>query len=375
MRLAEKGTEPDWADLKARVEFLRKVRGLRIELLRAFRDGDAWGVPFFAANDELLGERDPRQVIERNTPYKVSAYRKVEPSRADAETLRIMVALVEGEPRSAWMDDVAPSFEPLRPRAPEEVFDGLVGMEGQKARLMRLARVVERCGRDALESFHLVFVGPPGTGKTELASRLISYLDLLGVTDGTHRLVRAGEADLVAKYVGHTAPKVRSVVESALGGLLFIDEFYAIANAPHYGREALDCLVEQLDLHRHDFVCVAAGYPEEVDRTLDLNPGLRERFGYRVEFPGYSVVELEEIFGLFVQRKGFELRCSSELRPCLEELASARGFSNARSVRRLADHCACEACWNHEGRYIDERDLRAATAQCVAGREVRRVGF
>lgn len=366
--------EKCWDEFHRRMDFVRKVRGLNVTFLEALQDDEGqWEVPFFAVQDEFGASSSPKELIEKNTPYRVEGYRIVEPSRADVETLGILSRLVESEPSSSWIEDVVPGTR-RAPSGPEEVFEGLVGMEEQRKTLMKLSKAVSMHGRGAIECFHFVFAGNPGTGKTELASRLISYLDLLGVTDGTGRMVKVGEADLVAKYVGHTAPKVKDAVERALGGLLFIDEFYAIANAPHFGQEAIDCLVDQLDVHRNDFVCVVAGYPDEVDATLDLNPGLRDRFGYRIDFPDYTPRELAEIFRSMVKSRGLEVRCEGALEPMMERLRASRGFSNARSVRRLVDHAICEAAWAHEGSVLLESDVKAALEQCV-GASKRHVGF
>ena len=370
------GAAPDWEEFGERVEFLREVRGLRARFLAAERgENGAWLVPFLAVRaDPADRTTSPEWLFAHDTPWHVPAQREVDLAHASRATLATLRSLACDETPPFVLADVAPGEKPQVKR-PEDVFCDLVGMASQKERLMKIARVVERCGRDAQDGLHMVFVGNPGTGKTELAERLVRYLDLLGVTDGTGRLVRAGEADLVARYVGHTAPKVRALVRSALGGVLFIDEFYAVASAPHFGQEAVDCLVDQLERHRHDLVCVVAGYPHEIDRTLDMNPGLRDRFAYRVEFPDYSVAELEEIFRGFANERGFELRCEGALPHALKELKAAPGFSNARSARRLLDHAVCEACWAHDGRYLTDKDVERALAGCAEGTSRVRTGF
>lgn len=383
VRLGEKGDPgpaggdrwgKSWDEFRRRMDFVREVRGLNVTFLEALQDKEGnWEVPFFAVQDDFGAPASPKELIEKNTPYRVECYRTVEPARADLETLSILCELVGEEPRASWIDEVIPG-QRRAPAGPGEIFEGLVGMEEQRKTLEKISSAVARHGRGAIECFHLVFAGNPGTGKSELASRLISYLDLLGITDGTGRMVKVGEADLVAKYVGHTAPKVKAVVERALGGLLFIDEFYSIASAPHFGQEAIDCLVDQLDTHRGDFVCVVAGYPEQLDTTLDLNPGLRDRFGYRIDFPDYTSDELGQIFRSMARDRGFEARCDRALGPAMDRLRSSRGFSNARSVRKLVDHAVCEASWAREESVLTDEDVTAAVAQCV---EVprRRPGF
>ena len=366
--------EPDWKTFGARMDFARDLFGLRAAFLEASKGEDGiWRVPFFAFNESRGSSRSPKDLIEDETPYRVAGYRKMDTAQADAETLSILRDLVCEEVPSSWLERVRPRCR-ARVTCAGDLFDGLVGMSSQRLVLEKLARVIERCGRDVVDSLHLVFAGCPGTGKTELARRMVDYFDLLRVTDGTGRFVKVGEADLIAKYVGHTAPKVRSVVERALGGVLFIDEFYAIANAPRFGQEAIDCLVDQLDEHRHDFVCVVAGYPNQVDETLDENPGLRERFGYRLEFPDFSTVELEQIFRSMAAARGFEVVCDRTLSPALEHLRSTRGFSNARSVRRLVDHAVTEAVWAHDDLLIDDRDLNSALEQCFGAPQTP-VGF
>lgn len=366
--------DKSWDEFRRRMDFVREVRGLNVTFLEALQDKEGgWEVPFFAVQGEFGSSASPKELIEKNTPYRVESYRTIEPARADLETLGILRDLVEKDSDSAWIKEVIPHTG-AAPADPEDVFSGLVGMDAQRERLMKISKAVALHGRGAIECFHLIFAGNPGTGKSELASRLVAYLDALGVTDGTGRLVKVGEADLVAKYVGHTAPKVKAAVERALGGLLFIDEFYAIANAPHFGQEAIDCLVDQLDTHRRDFVCVVAGYPEQLDATLDLNPGLRDRFGYRIDFPDYTVEELGQIFRAMARDRGFETRCERALGPAIERLRSSRGFSNARSVRRLVDHAVCEASWAHEGSVLLDDDVTAAVALC-ADAPRRRAGF
>jgi AAA+ superfamily predicted ATPase len=219
----------------------------------------------------------------------------------------------------------------------------------------------------------MAFVGDSGTGKTELAMRIVPFLDAIGVTDGTNKFCKVGEADLIAKYVGHTAPKVRMAVEQALGGVLFIDEFYAIANAPRFGREAIDTLVDQIETHRNDFVCIIAGYTNKVDKALDLNPGLRGRFGFRIEFPDYTDEELGDIFVNMADKRGFEVEDRNILARCTAKLRSTRTFANARTMRNLVDKAIIEASNSHEGSQICGDDLLAATNELYERRGA--VGF
>lgn len=380
VRLTE-GVEPDWDEVAARLDFVREVCGVPVCFQRARREGDSWVVPFLSAESER--HPDAADVmLERYTPYEALGAERVDVPTATVDELEVMTLLSKGEAPAVRAKALVPE-EPTPgpdPEAadPESVFDGLVGMDEQKEMLIKLSTALAKHGRSAVECFHFVFVGNPGTGKTELASRLVSYLDSLGVTDGTHKMVKVSGSELMADYVGQTGNKVRRIVDSAVGGMLFIDEFYGLSvkDAGGYGHEAIDALTERLDTLQDKLVCVVAGYPKEVDQTLDLNPGLRDRFGYRVEFPDYTPEELAEILVSIAGRRGFTVACNDEaLADVLERLRTSKDFSNARSVRRLVDHAVVEASCDHDEAVITEKDFLAALPQCLTKSKVRRAGF
>ncbi len=380
VRLTE-GVEPDWDEVAARLDFVREVCGVPVCFQRARREGDSWVVPFLSAESER--HPDAADVmLERYIPYEALGAERVDVPTATVDELEVMTLLSKGEAPAVRAKALVPE-EPTPgpdPEAadPESVFDGLVGMDEQKEMLIKLSTALAKHGRSAVECFHFVFVGNPGTGKTELASRLVSYLDSLGVTDGTHKMVKVSGSELMVDYVGQTGNKVRRIVDSAVGGMLFIDEFYGLSvkDAGGYGHEAIDALTERLDTLQDKLVCVVAGYPKEVDQTLDLNPGLRDRFGYRVEFPDYTPEELAEILVSIAGRRGFTVACNDEvLADVLERLRTSKDFSNARSVRRLVDHAVVEASCDHDEAVITEKDLLAALPQRLTKSKVRRAGF
>lgn len=368
---------PEWHEVAKRLSLLNEAAGVCIAPGPAFEGEGGWSVPFYAAQVSDMGPKDPRELIKSFLPYAVSAFRKVSPSVVPKEDLPVLMRLVEGV-GGVSVTEISPKAANLASiNAPEDVFAGLVGLDAPRELCMKIAKLVASRGRDALECMHMAFVGNPGTGKTELARRLVSYTDYLGVTDGTGKFVKVGEAEMIAKYVGHTAPKVKAAVESALGGMLFIDEAYAIANAPHFGQEAVDCLVDQLDVRRGEFVCVIAGYPRQIDDLFSMNPGLHDRFGFRVDFPDYSDGQLAEIFMRFAKGKDYELAPGTEnavVEAC-KSLRQAEGFSNARSVRRLVDRVALEACWARDDGFIVADDIRCAMGQADMGRKRVSVGF
>jgi SpoVK/Ycf46/Vps4 family AAA+-type ATPase len=149
-------------------------------------------------------------------------------------------------------------------------------------------------------------------------------------------------AGLVAGFTGQTALKVEQVVESALGGVLFIDEAYSLVNGDEsggFGQEAVDTLLKLMEDHRNNLVVIAAGYPAEMETFLDSNPGLRSRFSRTIEFRDYNVRELILIFRGMLQKAGLELEesAAAPLKHALERLVEKEGdqFANGRSVRKL----------------------------------------
>ena len=166
------------------------------------------------------------------------------------------------------------------------------------------------------------------------------------------------------------------MVDSARGGMLFIDEFYALgSSAGAYGIEAIDTLTEQLDLRRDEVICVISGYPAEVERALALNRGLRDRFGYRLFFPDFTNEQLAQIFRDMSRERGFAVDPSCRLDFAFDRLRRAPSFSNARSARRLVDHAVIEASWDHDELVIFEGDLERALIQSPSSPESGRVGF
>ena len=189
-------------------------------------------------------------------------------------------------------------------------------------------------------SYHMVFTGNPGTGKTTLA-RLVGkiYKELGILTHG--EMTETDRSGLVAGYVGQTALKVKEVVEKAIGGVLFIDEAYALAStgSNDFGGEAIDTLVKLMEDHRENLVVIVAGYTEEMKRFLKSNTGLMSRFNRFIPFPDYSTGELVEILSGMAKKAGLVLEegLSDKITAYLERMTEKERyeFGNARGIRNL----------------------------------------
>ena len=157
-------------------------------------------------------------------------------------------------------------------------------------------------------SMHMIFTGNPGTGKTTIARLVAKYLKAIGALKGG-QLVEVTRADLVGRYTGHTAPLTNSVIESALGGVLFIDEAYSLYRGEQdsFGLEAIDTLVKGMEDHRDELVVILAGYTREMETFLTANSGLASRFPNRIEFPDYTAAELLQITHVQAKNKGYTL--------------------------------------------------------------------
>nr|WP_052478005.1 AAA family ATPase [Kibdelosporangium sp. MJ126-NF4]CEL15306.1 putative sporulation protein K [Kibdelosporangium sp. MJ126-NF4]CTQ95652.1 putative sporulation protein K [Kibdelosporangium sp. MJ126-NF4] len=233
------------------------------------------------------------------------------------------------------------------PNDPLSEIDKLIGLESVKheVRLLVSEAKADRLRREAgiplaSPTRHLVFTGSPGTAKTTMARLLAAVYAKLGLLSSGH-LVEVSRGDLIGEYLGQTAPKVRTAVAKALGGVLFIDEAYSLTEAWYddYGSEAIAELIKLMEEHREDLVVIVAGYDGKMAKFMDKNPGLASRFPSKLRFPDYSDDELVAIFTAMTSKAGYELHPDvvPALRALLRRTSRGESFGNGRFVRNMFD--------------------------------------
>jgi stage V sporulation protein K len=223
----------------------------------------------------------------------------------------------------------------------------LVGLDSVKSEVQELINFLKiqqvrkaRSLPTAGLSLHVVFYGNPGTGKTTVARLLSRIYRALGVVSKGH-LIETDRSGMVAGYVGQTALKVTEIVEQALGGVLFIDEAYSLADGDEgsYGREAIDTLIKLMEDHRENLAVVIAGYTGKIEKFLSTNPGLKSRFNRYWKFDDYTPQQLLSIFESFCTKGHFRLSlvAKNKLKTVLQTAYEQRdeSFGNARLVRNL----------------------------------------
>jgi hypothetical protein len=283
---------------------------------------------------------------EQAKPIQRQAVRRTDLPQADRDRLQA----IDATPGSVAR--VAPPPEPQADDAALAAalaeLDELVGIDGVKDEVRRLVALLRVRGMRTSaglkvpeRTYHLAFLGPPGTGKTTVARLMGRIFKALGVL-ATDKVVEVDRSSLVAGYIGQTAPKVDAAVDSALDGVLFVDEAYALFTSDNqdFGPEAVATLLKRMEDDRLRLSVVLAGYGDEMDRLLDSNPGLRSRVSTVVRFDAYGADQLGAIFAGQAAQAGYTptpgaLARATRLCGLMRGTADGRTFGNARDVRNL----------------------------------------
>lgn len=220
----------------------------------------------------------------------------------------------------------------------------LIGLESVKDQINKIictakmeGMIKDKCGGDIkIESHNMIFTGNPGTGKTVVGKMLADILFENKVTK-TSKFVYAGRENLVGKYIGWTAKEVEEKFNDAKGGILFIDEAYSLID-DNFGKEAIDTLVKFMD-NNLDTIVIFSGYPKEIKRLIELNPGMESRIKYFIDFPDYSIDELIDILKLMLSKRNLKIN-DSAIEIVKEKIKSAMTddkFGNGRFIRNLME--------------------------------------
>lgn len=287
--------------------------------------------------DGLKGERPPLKADDFIT--KEPGAEKAVPQKAAPEEK----PQTQAESQEEEKTQEEPTLEELLAQ-----LDSLCGLEKVKADVKSLINLVKvrSMRREAglpvpPMSLHLVFLGNPGTGKTTVARLLAQIYHVIGVLP-KGQLVEVDRSGLVAGFVGQTALKTQEVVQKAMGGVLFIDEAYALVNQENgndFGREAIEVLLKNMEDHRDELIVIVAGYAGLMEKFIHSNPGLESRFNKYLYFEDYNASQLYDIFSSICKKNGYTLSQEGDawVRRDLEELFANRdeNFGNARDVRNL----------------------------------------
>ena len=259
---------------------------------------------------------------------------------AQAAELPVATATATDQPVNQPQPQAEPEEDPM------ETLQNLIGLDTIKKDVKELIDFVKvqkarkEAGLKSVPvSLHLVFTGNPGTGKTTVARIIAKLYQQIGVL-AKGQLIEVDRSGLVAGYVGQTAIKTQEQIGKALGGVLFIDEAYALSQKDDaFGQEAIETILKAMEDHRDDLVVIVAGYTEPMEKFINSNPGLKSRFNKYIEFPDYSMDELMGIFDLNCKKYDYlideDTRKHVREQLSLRRMATAENFANAREVRNM----------------------------------------
>lgn len=270
-----------------------------------------------------------------------------------------------------------PKYE--QEKSMDEIFadlNNLVGLENIKQVLKDLVDLIELKNKtkDDLKikdiNLHMVFLGNPGTGKTTVARIIAEMLYNLKYIK-QNILIEVSSKDLVAEYVGQTAPKTMAVIERALGGVLFVDEAYSLASEEESGnsfnKEAIATLIQAMENYRDNLVVIFAGYTKEMQAFLNANSGIVSRIGYTLDFKDYTSEELLKIFEGMVKKAGFSItkEACDEVVKVIDKYRNTKNFGNARFARNLYEKTIIKHASNTRGKKA-KKDLKTIVKEDIS---------
>lgn len=275
-----------------------------------------------------------------------------------------------------------PEFE--KNKTIDEIFEdlnNLIGLDNVKQMLKDLVSLMKFKSKagDSVNikdtNLHMVFLGNPGTGKTTVARMVAGILYNLKYIK-QNKLIEVSAKDLIGQYVGQTAPKTISVIEKALGGVLFIDEAYSLASKPgssgnSFNEECIATLIQAMENYRDNLVVIFAGYSKEMDSFLKSNSGIVSRIGYTMQFQDYTLEELVKILLSMFKKAGFSVNKSAiqKAKLIIEEYRHTEGFGNARFVRNLYEKTIIEHATNTQN-ITSKKALRTITSKDISSKNL-----